>query len=96
MTCGLKKKSMMKCGIDGISTDGETITKRSQMETTDETRPKSEKSSCSIYQWCCSRKVQETVVVPQIQYISVCGGKTSSPNLVCSETLEDLQNAIQR
>ena len=40
--------------------------------------------------------VQEPVVVPQIQYISVCGGKTSSPNLECSETVEDLQNAIQR
>ena len=34
--------------------------------------------------------------VPQIQYIAVCGGKTSSPNLGCSETVEDLPNAIQR
>ena len=39
---------------------------------------------------------QKTVVVPQIQYIAVCGGKTSSPNLECSETVEDLPNAIQR
>ena len=40
--------------------------------------------------------VQEPVVVPHIQYIAVCGGKTSSPNLECSETVEDLPNAIQR
>ena len=40
--------------------------------------------------------VQKTVVVTQIQCIAVCGGKTSSHNLECSETVEDLQNAIQR
>ena len=36
-------------------TDGKMDTKRGQMKNTDETRPKSEKSSCSIYQWCYSR-----------------------------------------
>ena len=40
--------------------------------------------------------VQKTVVVPQIQYIAVCDAKTSSPNLECSETVEVLQNAINR
>ena len=53
----------MKCGLERDdevwdwwkSTDGETDTKRGQMKTTYETRPKSEKSSCSIYQRCCSR-----------------------------------------
>ena len=41
--------------------------------------------------------VQEPVVVPQIQNIAVCVGKTRSPNLECSETVEDdLQNAVQR
>ena len=40
---------------------------------------------------------QELVVVPQIQYIAVCHGKTNSLNLECSETVEDdLQNAVQR
>ena len=42
------------------------------------------------------KEVQEPVVVPQIQCIAVCVGKTNSPNLECSETVEDLQNAIQR
>ena len=32
--------------------------------------------------------VQEPVVVPQIQHIAVCDGKTSSLDLVCSETVE--------
>ena len=40
--------------------------------------------------------VQKTVVVPQIQYIAVCDAKTSSHNLVCSETVEVLQNAENR
>ena len=40
--------------------------------------------------------VQEPVVVPQIQHIAVCDGKTSSTNLECSETVEDLQNAVQQ
>ena len=36
-------------------------------------------------------------MVPQIQYIADCLGKTNSLNLECSETVEDdLQNAIQR
>ena len=41
--------------------------------------------------------VQKIVVLPQIQYIAVCHGKTNSLNLECSETVEDdLQNAVQR
>ena len=37
------------------------------------------------------------VVVPQIQRIAVCDGKTISLNLGCSETVDDdLQNAVQR
>ena len=40
--------------------------------------------------------VQKIVVVPQIQYIAVCDATTSSPNLECSETVEVLQNAINR
>ena len=42
------------------------------------------------------KDVQKTVVVPQIQYIAVCDATTSSPNLECSETVEVLQNAINR
>ena len=42
------------------------------------------------------KDVQKTVVVPQIQYIAVCDATTSSPNLECSETVEGLQNAINR
>ena len=42
------------------------------------------------------KDVQKTFVVPQIQYIAVCDATTSSPNLECSETVEDLQNAAQR
>ena len=40
--------------------------------------------------------VQELVVVPQIQYIAVCDGKTSSLDLVCSETVEVPKSAVQR
>ena len=42
------------------------------------------------------KDVQKTVVVPQIRYIAVCDATTSSPNLECSETVEVLQNAINR
>ena len=43
------------------------------------------------------KDVQKTAVVSQIQYIAVCDATTSSPNLECSETVEDgLQNAVQR
>ena len=42
------------------------------------------------------KDVQKTVVVPQIKYIAVCDATTSSPNLECSETVEVLQNAINR
>ena len=92
---GVGWKEMMKCVIDGRSTDGETHTKRSQMKTTDETRPKSEKSSCSIYQWCCSRWCKNLSWCHRFNTLP-CGGKTSSKNLECSETVEDLQNAVQR
>ena len=40
--------------------------------------------------------VQELVVVPQIQCIAVCHGKTSSINLECSETVEVPKSAVQR
>ena len=40
--------------------------------------------------------VQEPVVVPQIQYIAVCDGKTSSLNFECSETVEVPKSAVQR
>ena len=36
------------------------------------------------------------VVVPQIQCIAVCDGKTSSLNLECSETVEVPKGAVQR
>ena len=42
------------------------------------------------------KDVQKTVVVPQIQYIAVCDITTSSPILQCSETVDGLQNAINR
>ena len=53
----------MRCGLgrdDEVwdwwkSTDGETDTKRRQMKTMDETRPKSDKLSCSMYQRCWLR-----------------------------------------
>ena len=53
-------------------------TKRNQMKTTDETRPKSGESRCSILPMVLLKVVQELVVVPQIQYIAVFGRKTSS------------------
>ena len=36
------------------------------------------------------------VVVPQIQCIAVCDGKTISLNLVCSESVEVPKSEIQR
>ena len=51
----------------------------------DETTPKSEKSSCSILPMVLLKVVP--VVVPQIQCIAVCDGKTISL-LECSETVQ--------
>ena len=40
--------------------------------------------------------VQRTVVVPQIQYIAVCHGKTSSPKLqVCPETVDICSKSME-
>ena len=42
------------------------------------------------------KDVQKTVVVPQIQYIAVCDATTSFSQFRVSETVEVLQNAINR
>ena len=66
------------------------------MKNMDETRPKSEKSSCSNLPMVLLKVVQVPVAVPQIQYIAVCDGKTSSLNIVCSETVDVPKSAVQR
>ena len=69
---------MMKCGIDG----------RAQMEETDTIKRPNEKygrDKTEVWEIelfnlpMVLLKVQEPVVVPQIQYIAVCDGKTSLP-----------------
>ena len=64
------------------------------MNNTDETRPKSEKSSCSIYR--AAQGGARTCRSATEQYIAVCDGKTSSLNKECSETVEFPKSAIQR
>ena len=51
---------------------------KSQIKTTDETRPKPDESRYSILPMVLLKELQELVVVPQIQYIAVFGRKTSS------------------
>ena len=64
------------------------------MNNTDETRPKSEKSSCSIYR--AAQGGARTCRSATEQYITVCDGKTSSLNIEGSETVEVPKSAVQR
>ena len=78
------------------STDGETDTKKPN-ENYGRDKTVVWWSELVILHIVLLKDVQKTVVVQQTQYIAVCHGKTSSPNLECSETVEDdLQNAVQR
>ena len=78
------------------STDGETNTK--MKPNGNYGRDKTEVWEVELFNlpMVLLKVVQKTVVVPHIQYIAVCDITTSSPNLECSETVEDLPNAIQR
>ena len=86
---------MMKCGIDG-SARMETDTKRSHMKNYGRDKTAVWWVESFNLPMVLFKVVEEPVVVPQIQYIAVCDGKTSWPKWDCSEIVEDQQNAVQR
>ena len=92
---GVGGKEMMKCGIDGRAQK----MKRTRKEAKWKQRTRRDRSVMSrvghFAHGPAHVQKKKTVVVPQIQYIAVCDATTCSPNSECSETVEDLQNAIQ-